>query len=355
MQRLHKYILPLLLVISAFGAGAARPVIKARLDTNILLMGKSTLLKVTVEQDKSVRGRYPLFEKIQENGIIPICGDSVELRMPSDVDTVEEGNNLKITFSIPVQSFDSGYYQLPGIALVNGVDTSYSNKTALKVVPVPNLTAETPIDDYANVADPENSSIFDALPDWLVDFWWLVLIILLAIALGIYILLRYRKNGYIIPPKPEPSPYETAMSALAALKEKKLWEQGMEKEYFTELTEILRVYLNRRFGINAMEMTSRQIMASLASNKDIKEKRSYVRQILDMADFVKFAKVRPLPADNIASYDNAVKFVEETKPVEPTEEEKAAALEEQKKGKKKKAKSVVSLKNNDKKSKGGAK
>ena len=168
-------------------------------------------------------------------------------------------------------------------------------------------------------------------------------------------LLRYRKNGYIIPPKPEPSPYETAMSALASLKEKKLWEQGMEKEYFTELTEILRVYLNRRFGINAMEMTSRQIMASLASNKDIKEKRSYVRQILDMADFVKFAKVRPLPADNIASYDNAVKFVEETKPVEPTEEEKAAALEEQKKGKKKNAKSIVSLKNNDKKSKGGAK
>jgi hypothetical protein len=64
-----------------------------------------------------------------------------------------------------------------------------------------------------------------------------------------------------------------------------------------------------------MEMTSRQILAALSKNPEIKEKRHYVRPILDMADFVKFAKVNPLPDDNIISYENACKFVEETKPV----------------------------------------
>ncbi len=90
----------------------------------------------------------------------------------------------------------------------------------------------------------------------------------------------------------------------------------MEKEYFTLLTDILREYLERRFDINAMEMTTRQIIDSLSSNTEVKEKRNYMREILDVADFVKFAKVRPLPSDNIAAFDNAVKFVEETKPVE---------------------------------------
>ena len=91
----------------------------------------------------------------------------------------------------------------------------------------------------------------------------------------------------------------------------------MEKEYFTELTDILRDYLQARFGINAMEMTSRQIMQTLADQSDVREKRAYVRKILDVADFVKFAKVRPLPADNVEAFDNAMNFIKETVVMEP--------------------------------------
>ncbi|MDE5874225.1 MAG: DUF4381 domain-containing protein, partial [Muribaculaceae bacterium] len=173
---------------------------------------------------------------------------------------------------------------------------------------------------FARVADPENPSVFDNIPNWLVDYWWILLIIILMAAGGWWAWRRYKKEGSILPKKPEPTPYETAMRRLRELKAKNLWEQGMEKEYFTDLTEILRVYLDRRFGINAMEMTTREIMDHLYES-DVKDKRDYVRQILSVADFVKFAKVRPLPADNIAAYENAVKFVEETKPEEPKEEE----------------------------------
>ena len=124
-----------------------------------------------------------------------------------------------------------------------------------------------------------------------------------------------------VSPKPLPKPWEIALESLQRLKTRKLWEQGLEKDYFTELTDILREYLYGRFGINAMEMTTRQIMDKIYES-DLRDKRDYVKQILNVADFVKFAKVRPLPADSIAAYDNAVKFVEETIPVETPGEDK---------------------------------
>lgn len=306
-------------VFSVISAFAAQSTIKVSLDSVNLRMGDMTILHVNVTQPKNLKGSIPLLSKFRDDGIIPVCGDSVELRAPVKIDTVVSGNMLNISYSVPLQAFDSGFYKLPELVFVAGKDSVRSNSLGLKVYPVI-AEADTPIYDYASVADPEESSIFDYVPDWIIDFWWLWLVILLAVAIFLYAMKKYRKDGYIIPKKPEPTPYEVAISSLRLLKEKKLWEQGMEKEYFTDLTEILRKYLEGRFGINAMEMTSRQILASLKANKELADKRAYFRQILDMADFVKFAKVRPLPDDNVLAYENALRFVEETKPV-PTPEE----------------------------------
>ncbi len=311
--RILAYLLLLSLSTSAF-ASPGRILVRAKLDSTILMMGKITHIDLTVQQDKNVKGQFDLFSHIKQNGIIPVCGDSVELRAPVKTDTVLDGNLMVINLRVPVQSFDSGYYQLPEFIYISGNDTARSNKLALKVVPV-NVSANDPIDDYANVSDPENSSIFDSVPDWVLNYWWIILLAIIALAVALYAFRKYRRDGSLLGKKPQPTPYEVAISALRDLKEKKLWEQGMEKEYFTELIDILRTYLFGRFGINAMEMTSRQILASLSRNEECKDKRDYIRQILIMADFVKFAKVRPLPDDNIAAYDNALKFVKETKPV----------------------------------------
>lgn len=323
LNKFNKHILSGLLFASGFLSGVAAPVVKARLDSANVMMGTLSTIELTVEQEQGVRGRLPIFQKVAEKGYVGVCGDSVELRAPSKIDTTEAGKNLRIRYEIPVQSFDSGYYRLPAFEFVAGVDTFRSNRVELKVYPFPNVTAETPIADYASVAEPENKSIFDTLPDWLVNYWWIIVLVVVAAAAGWWLWRRYKREGHILPKKPEPTPYEAAMTALQVLKAKKLWENGMEKEYFTDLTDILRTYLYRRFGINAMEMTSRQILAALSSNKETKDKRPMIRQILDMADFVKFAKVRPLPADNVASFENAEKFVEETQPVEKPEQEPA--------------------------------
>lgn len=315
-----RYIILTILTVIASGVASSATVVKAKLDTAAVMMGEITTLHLTVDQESNVKGHFPLFKVASEKGYVGVCGDSIELRAPVKIDTVRSGNSLSIKYEVPVQSFDSGFYKLPELEYVSGVDTSRSNHVVLKVLPVANVTAETPIADYANVADPENSSIFDSLPDWLVNYWWILLILIAVCFVAFRLWKRYQTTGRLLPKKPEPTPYEVAISGLRGLKEKKLWENGMEKDYFTELTDILRTYLYGRFGINAMEMTSRQILAALSANKETKDKRPMIRQILDMADFVKFAKVRPLPADNIQSLDNAMTFVEQTKPLPPEEE-----------------------------------
>lgn len=292
---------------------------EVKLDSVHLVMGRSTILHLDVTKPKDAKGNLSLFNEVGPNGIIPVCGDSVEFRAPKVIDTIAVGDNVTVKYEIPVQAFDSGYFRLPELLYVSGNDTSRSKSLSLKVVPV-SAKADEPINDYASVADSEDKSIFDYLPDWLVDYWWVMTIMVAIIAAIVYALQRYRKEGHILPKKPEPTPFENAMNSLRCLKEQKLWEQGMEKEYYTDLADILRNYLNGRFGINAMEMTSREILQTFGCNNEIKEYRADMRSILDMADFVKFAKVRPLPEDNIKSFENALNFVRGTKPVPQPED-----------------------------------
>lgn len=314
MSRRFKTILIALTFLCTLNFASAKVTVTAKLDSVNLLMGNMTTLGLEVVQDKGKPGGFPMFRNVDPSlGYVGVCGDSIELRTSFKADTVELGSGrIQINYKVPLQAFDSGTYRLPEFVYVSESDTARSNALTLQVVPV-KVTADDPIAGFAPVAEPEGKKFFDFVPDWLADFWWIIIIALLAIAAFIWAMRRYKKEGTVLKKKPEPTPYETAMKNLRELKARNLWEQGMEKEYFTRLTDILRIYLDKRFGINAMEMTTREIMDRLYES-DVKDKRDYVRQILSVADFVKFAKVRPLPADNIAAYENAVKFVEETKP-----------------------------------------
>jgi hypothetical protein len=174
----------------------------------------------------------------------------------------------------------------------------------------------TSIYDYADLENVE-SKWFDILPNWVIDYWGLILIIfviILGIIAVIYILKSKGKS--IIPRKKVIPPYELAMIKLTKLKELRLCENGQEKEFYTQLTDILREYLTGRFNINAMEMTTTQIINSLKSNKESQVTNNNMELILEMADFVKFAKVRPLPDDNTKVYQAAIQFVTDTKPEE---------------------------------------
>ncbi len=313
-----KYLASALAAVAMSIPAVASVKVTASLDSATIMMGRVDTLRLMVDREASVQGVFPLFNKMAPGGYVTLFKDTVELGAPL-LDTVkQDGGRITERLRVPVQVFDSGFYRLPPFVYLTATDSVGSNEVELTVVPV-KVGENDAISDYRDITDPSDRSFWDWMPDWLYDLWWMWLLLIAAIVAAVYFGSKYRKTGKFIalPEKPQPKPWTVALERLESLKAKNLWENGMEKEYFTQLTDILRDYLFARFGINAMEMTSRQIMQTLANQADVKEKRGYVRKILDVADFVKFAKVRPLPADNVEAFDNAVNFVKETIEKEP--------------------------------------
>lgn len=325
-MKILKHIKILLVVGFAFiginSAIASAPSIKVSLDSAYLLMGKTTPLHVELVNDASTSGQL----------LIPkdsVC-DKVEVLRILDADTSDLGSGRQeIKLDILLQSFDSGMYRLNPIKYVEGGETISSNQPVLKVLPVSIDTLQT-IHDYADVADIDRSFI-DYLPDFVVDYglWILAIIVVLGIAAYVIYFVTKKKTPFAFAqPKPVP-PYEKALQELNQLRSEKLCEQGRERDFYTRLTDILRIYLQGRFGINAMEMTSTQIRNTLQSNEETRLSKRHMEQVLEIADFVKFAKVRPLPDDNVRAFNSAMQFIEDTKPQPEPEPESESESEKE--------------------------
>ena len=310
-KKIYTIVVSLFLVSTVY---SITPSIKIALDSNYIEMGRQTSLHIEVTNSES-------------EGIVVVPFDSV----PPQIEFVDVRNLPKLekqttngkslyTTTYKIQSFDSGAYRIPPLMYVTANDTSYSNIVALKVIPVD--VSQMQDINPANPAEDMGSKWYDWIPDWLTDYWLYYLLAIIIIAGGIcaYLILSKKVTVNILPKKKEIPPYEMAIAKLQQLKQEQLWENGQEKAFYTELTDILREYLDRRFGINAMEMTTTQILNAIRNNEETAMTERLMKSILEVADFVKFARVQPLREDNIKSFDAARQFVEDTKPV-PVEED----------------------------------
>lgn len=309
--------LTILAIFAASHLTAQNITITASLDSAYIIMGKQTNMHVEIIEDNNVSGFSPLFAETADTII-----SQVEIIKHLAPDTVDIGNNRRqINRDFVIQSFDSGLYTIPPIAYIAAGETILSNPLVLKVIPV-SVDSMATIHGQASIIEP-NTRWYDYLPDFITDYWGWILLCLFIIAGAVlaYIFVKKDVAVPLMPRKKIIPPYELAKMQLQNLKEEKLCEKGMEKEFYTRLTDILRSYINSRFGINAMEMTSSQIVEALSRNDETREYNKLIQDLLEISDFVKFAKVRPLPEDNQKSFSWALQFVEATKPCLTTEEQ----------------------------------
>lgn len=293
--------------------------VAASVDSALLEMGDVTHVRVKIDMPEASAAA----SRIVDFPVIPAGEDYVpwnglDVVGVDSTSTVANGRRT-IDYDFTVQAFDPGTVTLPPFAVLGseGADTAFSNVVTFKVAPVDVDSLET-INPMESIVSPA-TRWYDYIPDWLV--WTLLGILIVAMAVAAYLLLRKRKiEVEIRHSKPVP-PYELAMSRLSNLRARNLPENGHEKEYYTELVDILRDYLQGRFGINAMEMTSTQIVKALRSNNETRMTADIVKSVLSIADFVKFAKVRPIPDDNVRAFTRAQDFVEQTKPAPEPEPE----------------------------------
>ncbi len=315
MKKITYIIFILLLSLTMNYASAANTLVKAKIDSTLLLMGNQTAVHLEIVQDKGVKGHL-----LNEGS--DTLNSFVEVAERLKADTTDLDNNrIQINRDIIVQSFDSGMYVIPEFKYVVGKDTFSSNTLALKVLPA-NVDSLTNIHDFKHVASPP-FHLLDLIPAYMIDYWWTNLIALVLIVIGVFVYHKWVRKGErpLIKKEKLIPPYDEAIIKLTQLKNEKLWEAGQDKEYFTRLTDILRNYIDRRFDVNAMEMTSAQIMDVLRKNEATLSVNDQLSRVLEMADFVKFAKMRPLPEDNEVAYQRSLNFVNETKPIEIVPEE----------------------------------
>lgn len=323
MRYINKGILFIAIVLSFLQGTklyAQQTLIDVSIDSAAILIGEQTVLHLTVTTDNG------------KNVIVPIPNDTlmtgVEVLNIAKADTtVIDNNRLLIKQDILVTSFDSSLYLLPPFKVIDQTDTIYSNQVALKVSTIPvNIDKPDEFNDIKDTWDP---------PFVLADYYLLIYGVLFAcflICLIGYILKRLRNRQSIIPFKkqePKLPPFEMAMKELDEIKQQKLWQQGRNKEYYTLLTDTLRKYMVNRFGINAMEMTSGEILELIRLESEANSSYNSLKQILELADFVKFAKLHPLPDENELSLMNAYLFVNQTKVVEvasPEESKKSTEI-----------------------------
>lgn len=301
-------------LLAGFTAGAQQTLIDVKVDTADILVGEQTTLHVTVTTDPNRRIIIPLPSDTLMTG--------VEVISVSDADSTVADGRLVIRRDILVTSFDSSLYLLPPFIAIDGTDTIASNQVALKVSTVP-----------VDVDNPEK--FYDIKDVWkppfvLADYYpWIfgVLTALFLICVIGYLVQRYRRHRSEVPIKPaeqELPPYETAIRELDSIKDQKLWQQGLNKEYYTQVTDTLRRYISRRYGVNAMEKTSEEILAIIERETDERTVYDTLRQVLRLSDYVKFAKLHPLPDENDESMRNAYLFVNQTKRAEAPQPDEAA-------------------------------
>ena len=314
-KKISSYLIfPLIFIFSAFlqTLNANNVVMYATMDSSAIWQGEQIAIKLELVQDKDAQVEL----LIPQNNLT----EDLEIINVSKADTIDIKNNrIQIDREIIITSFDSGFYSIPPIKAVLNNDTFATEPLSLKVVPMQVDEENLDIKDIKNVWSPR-FVLFDYIPSYV----WIILLVLLLIGVGVYLYIKYFRNRIQqdVIAEAEIIPHEKALEELYKLKEERLWQSGQEKLYYTQLIDILREYIDSRFSINAMEMTTTEILASLRANKETKLVEANLKTILEVADFVKFAKMRPLPEDNEASMRNAIKFVESTIPqTEEVEEE----------------------------------
>ena len=297
--------------------------VQAELDSLTIVIGGQVGLNVKASYPE---GSQPTYKQLTDS-----LTSDVEIVSASAIDTTIANGIIELEQRYILTSFDSGLHYIPPIEILdfgNG-QTASTSEFALNVVnPFQNIQVDeenhtVPIFDVKDVKD--SPFTFAELLQYLP----LVIIVLVVIAVIIVAIHYYRKYKAKQSGKPEKPKHVdpcdvVAMRELERIRDEKLWQKNRFKEYYSELTDTLRKYVSERYGVNAMESTTDEIMDSLADAlKNDASDSTKLRSVLETADFVKFAKHEPLPDENDMALKHAIEFVEQTRNVVDTSVEEA--------------------------------
>ena len=281
-------------------------IVSATLDSTTLFIGDQTDLHLRAIGEVGEQVTMPVLDK----ELIP----GVEIVDRTIVDTLSlKDGRVQYDQYLTVTSFEDSLFYIAPLPFVSGDDTVWSDGLTLNVVQPFEM-------DTTDMAITDIKGVYKAPVWWWGIFRWVLLAVLLAgVGVAGYYLITYLQRrkleeaGNEVVTEPLRPAEEVALEKLDAIKEKKIWQQGQVKEYYTQLTDVVREYIARRFEVSSVEQTSdetlRDIRPLLSERKDLYDQ---LRKMLTLADLVKFAKWSTTPDENELSLRNAYTFVKET-------------------------------------------
>lgn len=287
----------------------------ARLDTASILIGEQAHLELGVDyrvDEGSVQVEWPIITDTLTGHVDVLHDSHVDTILP---DKQNDPYLFRQVRTLTITSWDSGYWAIPPFRFVVNGDTVETDALLLTVNTVEVDTTK----DFRDIK--EIYTLPFNLMDWLREHWKPIAGGLLAVAiLTALIVLLYRRSREPKPQAPPPPPkpaHIRALLALEALQQRKLWQQGETKRYYSELTEILRGYLQERYGVAAMEQTTDELLSALRMTAMPRAQQEQLAPLLRLADMVKFAKWNALPSENEQAMASAFRLVQETAETRP--------------------------------------
>ena len=300
--------------------------VKAELDSAVILIGEQVHVTLSVTLNNSNHNTQ--FPQLESRQMITNSIEVLEAEATCDTSKTNNGS-LTLSKTYTITSFDDSVHYLPPFEISVDGKAYKTNNLALKVL---TLDVDTLHPNQIFPPKTVQDNPF-AWSEWSLPFW-LSVVTLILLALICYLYIRLKDNKPVIAKirfVRRIPPHQKAMNAIQKIKSENIDASEDQKEYYTRLTDTLRTYLQERFGVNAMEMTSGEIIDKLKDVGDA-EKYSELKQLLETADLVKFAKFSTMLNEKDRDMRSVVEFIQNTKlEGEPTVERIVPKLTEKEK------------------------
>lgn len=299
------FLLFLLTVLRASAQGDAK--VEAKADATQIMVGDQVRLFIEAQHNSR--------ESRLQWATIPDSFNKLEVVEKGKIDTIKQNDIITYRQRLLVTGFDSGMFVIPSFVfpVIPNNGTAYTIQTDSLPLLVQTVAVDT-TKGFKGIKD-----IILVKSSWLDYIWYIIggalFLILVTIVIIYFIRNKKAPPPVVAPPPPVESLQAQALRMLKTLEDKQLWQNGQVKEYYTNLTDIIRGYIEARFNTPAMELTTDELLYSARMHKEMNSQLDLLSNILYTADLAKFAKAEPLPHEHTGAMENAIKFVNATKPV----------------------------------------
>ena len=307
---MKKYVLFLICILfAAIGLKAQNVEVEGKVNSTDVQVGKPFTL------DLSLKVPYGWFVGWNDFAIDTLS-EQIDIIKRGNVErTADADSNVIVKQQLTLMTFDTGQIQLPAVGLTYAQSFDDPNRLMAYTDPI-NLYSTTITVDTTMAYKPIVEPIAAPIRMKEVFPWILAVLLAVLIGLGVWFFMKRRnvhvdEDGNIVR-GPVIPPYDKAVDDLKRLREEKMWQSGKVKEYFSSLTDIAREYIEGQFGVNAVEMTTDDILEEIKPLHFSKETYNKLKDTMEVADLVKFAKYSASTLESDTALSSMTEFVNES-------------------------------------------